>query len=72
MAGKRHMKRMCHVRCYHFVFAHVRAYAIRPYTCSVIVMAEYNYSFPLFDDYRGMIGGKYGIKTVILQLDTFY
>ena len=35
MAGKKHIKRMCHVRRYHFIFAHVRAYAIRPYTCSV-------------------------------------
>ena len=42
MAGKVHIKRMCHVGRYHFVFAHVRAYAIRPYTCSFIVMAKYN------------------------------
>ena len=55
-----------------FVFAHIRAYAIRPYTCSFIIVAEYGYSFPLFGDYRGMIGGKYGTKTVILQDDIFY
>ena len=42
MAGKVHIKRMCHVRRYHFIFAHIRAYAIRPYTCSFIVMAKYN------------------------------
>ena len=55
-----------------FVFAHIWAYAIRPYTCSFIIVAEYGYSFPLFGDYRGMIGGKYGTKTVILQDDIFY
>ena len=35
MAGKMQIKRMCHVRRYHFIFAHVRAYAIRPYTYSI-------------------------------------
>ena len=25
-----------------FIFAHVRAYAIRPYTCSIIVTGKYN------------------------------
>ena len=35
MAGMLHIKRMCHVGQHHFVFAHVRAYAIRPYTCSI-------------------------------------
>ena len=34
-AAKKHIKRMCHVRRYHFISAHMRAYAIRPYTCSV-------------------------------------
>ena len=34
-AAKKHIKRMCHVRRYHFIFAHVRAYVIRPYTCSI-------------------------------------
>ena len=24
-----------------FVFAHIRAYAIRPYTCSMMIMAKY-------------------------------
>ena len=54
------------------LFPNIRAYAIRPYTCSFIIVAEYGYSFPLFGDYRGMIGGKYGTKTVILQDDIFY
>ena len=38
----------------YFIFAHVRAYAIRPYTCSVIVMAEYGESLPPFygDTYK--------------------
>ena len=35
MAGKKHIKRWWCVRCHYFIFAHVRAYAIRPYTCSV-------------------------------------
>ena len=34
-AGKMHIKRWCHVGCYHFISAHIRAYAIRPYTCSI-------------------------------------
>ena len=34
-AAKKHIKRMCHVRRYHFIFAHIRAYAIRPYTYSI-------------------------------------
>ena len=72
MAGMLHIRRGYFVRRYHSVFAHIRAYAIRPYTCSFIIVAEYGYSFPLFGDYRGMIGGKYGIKTVILQDDIFY
>ena len=40
MAGMLHIKRMCHVGQHHFIFAHVRAYAIRPYTCSVEIMAS--------------------------------
>ena len=38
------------------LFAHVRAYAIRPYTCSVIVVAEYGEYLHLFDDCWGGMG----------------
>ena len=34
MAGMLHVRRGYFVRRYHSVFAHIRAYAIRPYTCS--------------------------------------
>ena len=30
-----HIRRGYFVRRYHFIFAHIRAYAIRPYTCSI-------------------------------------
>ena len=35
MAAWLHVRRGYFVRRYHSVFAHVRAYAIRPYTCSI-------------------------------------
>ena len=31
------------------VSAHMRAYAIRPYTCSIEIMAKYGLYLPLFD-----------------------
>ena len=34
--------------CVGSVFAHIRAYAIRPYTRSIIVVAEYGLYLPLF------------------------
>ena len=34
------IQRWYYVRCHHFIFAHVRAYAIRPYTCSVEIGAS--------------------------------
>ena len=34
------IQRWYYVRCHHFIFAHVRAYAIRPYTCSVEIRAS--------------------------------
>ena len=52
MAGKMHIKRWCHVGRHCFIFAHIRAYAIRPYTCSIIVVAEYGLHLPLFDANR--------------------
>ena len=53
MAGKMHIKRWCHVGLVvGFVFAHIRAYAIRPYTCSIIVVAEYSLHLHLFDANR--------------------
>ena len=36
MAGKMQIKRWCHVGRYCSAFAHIRAYAIRPYTCSIV------------------------------------
>ena len=33
--AKKHVRRYCFFGRYRFVFAHIRAYAIRPYTCSV-------------------------------------
>ena len=41
MAAMLHIKRWCIGLRVDFVFAHVRAYAIRPYTCSIIIVAEY-------------------------------
>ena len=35
MLAKMQIKRWCHVGRYCFISAHVRAYAIRPYTCSI-------------------------------------
>ena len=32
-----------------FISAHIRAYAIRPYTCSLEIMAKYGLYLPLFD-----------------------
>ena len=43
MAGMSHVRRCCFVRCYRFLFAHFRAYAIRPYTCSVEIEAILGY-----------------------------
>ena len=34
------IQRWYYVRCQHFISAHVRAYAIRPYTCSVEIRAS--------------------------------
>ena len=36
MAGWMPINRCCLVVCIHFNFAHIRAYAIRPYTCSIV------------------------------------
>ena len=35
MAGMLHIRRGYFVHRYYFIFAHIRAYAIRPYTCSI-------------------------------------
>ena len=40
MAANMPIQRWYYVRCHRFIFAHVRAYAIRPYTCSVEIMAS--------------------------------
>ena len=48
-AGMLHIRRGYFVRRYHSVFAHIRAYAIRPYTCSLEIMAKYGLYLPLFD-----------------------
>ena len=40
MAANMPIQRWYYVRCHHFIFAHVRAYAIRPYTCSVEIRAS--------------------------------
>ena len=34
------IQRWYYVRCQHFISAHIRAYAIRPYTCSVEIRAS--------------------------------
>ena len=41
MAAKLYVRGWWFFGCYHFVFAHFRAYAIRPYTCSVEIEANY-------------------------------
>ena len=38
MAAKLHVRGWWFVGCYHFIFNHVRAYAIRPYTCSAEIL----------------------------------
>ena len=40
MAANMPIQRWYYVRCQHFISAHVRAYAIRPYTCSVEIRAS--------------------------------
>ena len=40
MAANMLIQRWYYVRCHRFIFAHVRAYAIRPYTCSVEIRAS--------------------------------
>ena len=37
-AAKWHVRGWWFVGCYHFVFVHLRAYAIRPYTCSIEIL----------------------------------
>ena len=39
MAAKKHVRRGYFVHRYHSVSAHIRAYAIRPYTCSIEIIA---------------------------------
>ena len=48
MAAKRHVRRGWCVGRYYFVFAHLRAYAIRPYTCSIdfrVCLGSVSFSF---------------------------
>ena len=40
MAANMPIQRWYYVRCQHFISAHIRAYAIRPYTCSVEIRAS--------------------------------
>ena len=54
MAAKLHVRGWRFVGCYHFVFAHVRAYAIRPYICSI--------------EHLGFVGWIHNIKSTGLSI----
>ena len=64
MAGKLHIKRRWCVRCHHFVFAHVRAYAICPYTCSIEFWADNIMTKPPKRSWRRWLGLHKTLKTV--------
>ena len=47
-AAKLHVRGWWFVGCYHFVFAHLRAYAIRPYICSIEILGLLGRTFRAF------------------------
>ena len=47
-AAKLHVQRLWFVGCYHFIIVHLRAYAIRPYICSIEILGLMGRTFLAF------------------------